>query len=398
MYRHKNLVLSGAFLLCSANFLLAQGGPQSLKLQYSKGITIQHDSLFQMQVRFRMQERLGFTTMSGVDWSTKTADMRVRRCRLRLEGFVLDKRLRYLFHLGFSKADLDLEATTTTQVIRDAIVYYRPSGDLQIGLGQTKLPGNRQRVISSGDQQFPDLSITNAAFNLDRDFGFFFTDTVRLGSQQLQVKGAWTTGDGRGASPGTGGFAYTGRFDWLPLGAFTNGGDYYEGDLAMEPKPKVSIGGVYSWNDRAARTGGQLGNDLYSARSMSTAIVDLLVKYRGWALSAEGFQRQCSDPITHDLLNNTRFVLTGQGFNGQLSKYFKSKYEIAGRYSLVLPSDQVSALSVRTEETLLGATRYINKHRVKLQTYIGYRWTLGDMALDHPGNNWTTMFQIEFGI
>ena len=351
MYQHRHFVLCGALLLSTTNFLHAQGGPPPLKVQYFKGITIQHDSLFQMQIRFRMQERLGFTTVSGEDWSTGTADMRVRRCRLRLEGFVLNKRLRYLLQLGFAKADLDLDNSTTTQIIRDAIVYYRPNANLQVGIGQTKLPGNRQRVVSSGDLQFADRSIVNGAFTLDRDFGLFLTDTVRMGSQQLLLKGAWTTGDGRGASPGTGGFAYTGRFEWLPLGAFTGGGDYYEGDLAMEPKPKMSIGGVYSWNDRAVRAGGQLGSDLYSARSMSTAIVDLLVKYRGWALSTEAFQRECSDPITHDALNNTRFVLTGQGFNGQLSKYFKSKFEIAGRYSIVLPSDEVSALSKRTEET-----------------------------------------------
>ncbi len=45
----------------------------------------------------------------------------------------------------------------------------------------------------------------------------------------------------------------------LPFGAFTNGGDYFEGDLAREKTPKLSIGLAYSHNENASRTAGQLG-------------------------------------------------------------------------------------------------------------------------------------------
>ena len=58
----------------------------------------------------------------------------------------------------------------------------------------------------------------------------------------MQLKGAFSTGDGRNALPIDGGMAYTGRIEWLPFGAFTNKGDYSEGDIEMEPKPKFSLG------------------------------------------------------------------------------------------------------------------------------------------------------------
>jgi phosphate-selective porin OprO and OprP len=47
---------------------------------------------------------------------------------------------------------------------------------------------------------------------------------------------------------------------------------------------------------------------------------------------------------------------------------------------------------------LLGATKYLNGHRIKLQLYLGYRWLEQNMALNGAGNAWTTMFQVEFGI
>ena len=104
------------------------------------------------------------------------------------------------------------------------------------------MPGNRQRVISSGNLQFPDRSIANAVFTLDRDFGVFAYWTIPFAGQEVQLKGAFSTGDGRNALPSDGGMAYTGRVEWLPLGRFTNKGDYSEGDIEMEPKPKFSLG------------------------------------------------------------------------------------------------------------------------------------------------------------
>ncbi len=367
-------------------------------IEVRDGISIRQDSLFLLNLRFRMQNRLGFTTMSGEDWSARTVDARVRRLRLRLDGFVLQRKLQYYIQLNFSRADLDLDGGTVAQPVRDAMVYYHFNEKVYIGVGQSKLPGNRQRVISSGNQQFPDRSIANGAFTLDRDYGVFGYWTIPFATQELQLKGALSTGDGRGAQPGNSGLGYTGRLEWLPLGRFTNKGDYSEGDLEFEPKPKLAFGATYHFNDRAYRTGGQLGAELYAARTFTTAIADMVLKYQGWALSSEFFDRQCDDPITVNADGSQRFVLTGQGVNLQLSKYFRSKYEVASRYTVIQPRASTAMLSSRTEEFLLGASKYLSGHRIKLQTYLGYRWLNGQMDLGSTGNAWTAMFQVEFGI
>ncbi|MBX2980520.1 MAG: porin [Flavobacteriales bacterium] len=367
-------------------------------IEVQDGISIKKDSLFLLNLRFRMQNRLGFITEGGDDLDIAVVDARVRRLRLRFDGFVMSERIRYYIQLSFSKADQDLESGTVPQTIRDAMVYYHVNRRFYLGFGQSKLPGNRQRVISSGNLQLPDRSIANAAYTLDRDFGVFGYWTLPMGPQELQVKGAFTTGDGRGASPSGPGMAYTGRLEWLPLGRFTNSGDYSEGDQEFEPKPKLSVAGTYSFNDRAYRTGGQLGSELYGERDMSTFIVDMVMKYQGWALSSEYFDRRCDDPITTSADGMVRFVRAGTGVNTQLSKLFKSRYELVGRYSHVLPSAQLEGLAPTTEELLLGSSKYLNGHRIKLQTYGGYRWLDRNMDFDRSRNNWTLMFQVEFGI
>lgn len=368
-------------------------------IEVKDGISFRKDTLFLLALRFRMQNRMGFTTVSGDDFSVKAVDARVRRLRLRLDGFMLTQRLRYYIQLNFSRSDLELESPEgTAQPIRDAMVYYHFNKRFYIGLGQSKLPGNRQRVNSSGNLQFPDRSIANAAYTLDRDFGFFAYWTLPMGKQEFQIKTALSSGDGRGALPVNEGMAYTGRLEWLPLGAFTNKGDYSEGDLEMEPKPKLSLAAGYSFNDRSTRTNGQLGPELYGYRDAGTFIADAMLKYKGWALSSEYFDRRCDDPITVDEDGAVAVVTVGTGFNAELSKYLRSKYEIAGRYSVVDPSRAIDAYRKRTDEALVGVTRYLNGHRIKLQAYSGYRWIDQDVDTPSAGNAWTFLFQVEFGI
>ncbi|MBK8227019.1 MAG: porin [Flavobacteriales bacterium] len=362
------------------------------------GLSFSKDSVFALNLRFRMQSRAGITTVGGDDLSVDAVDLRIRRLRLRLDGHVLARKLRYYVQLNFSRADLDLEGDVIAQPLRDALVYYYFGTNFYVGFGQGKLPGNRQRVISSGNQQFPDRSIANAAFTLDRDVGAFAYWTIPIGEQLVQLKGALTSGEGRGALIGNNGICYTGRLEWLPFGQFANSGDFSEGDLEMEAMPRLSLAAGYSYNDDAIRSGGQLGQELYAPTDMGTFIADAVLKYQGWALSAEAFQRDSDEPITTSETGAVRFVTSGQGLNAQLSKHFRSHWEIASRYTIVRPTGEVTALRARTEESLLGINRYLNGHRIKLQWYAGYRWTEGMAAFDHDGNSWTTLFQVEFGI
>lgn len=365
------------------------------------GISIKKNDKFLLNLRFRMQNRLGFTTVSNEPLKVESFEARVRRMRLRFDGYVVNKKLQYYFQLSFSRADQDLESGTIAQIIRDAILYYHFSNNFYIGFGQSKLPGNRQRVNSSGNLQFTDRSIVNASFNIDRDFGLFSYYSFHTGRAQWRTKLALTSGDGRNASPINNGLAYTGRLEFLPFGPFKDNGDFSEGDLEREETPKISLASSISFNNKASRVSGQLGSTLRENRDLTTFIAEFFFKYRGWALAAEWINRKSSNPFILDQETNTpaQIILEGSGINSQLSYLFKNNFELALRFASIKPADRVIDWHPEREEYLLGGTYYVNKHRIKVQLNIGKyydRNTVISMRSDR--DRWVVMTQVEFGI
>jgi hypothetical protein len=372
---------------------------ESALLEVQDGISISKDSLFLLNLRFRMQNRFGMQTFGGDDLGIDVIDARVRRLRLRFDGYVMNERLQYYIQLSFSRADQELDQAQISQTVRDAILYYRFSRRFYVGFGQAKLPGNRQRVVSSGNMQFADRSLVNNELTIDRDFGFFAYWTNYTPAGGFKLKTALTTGEGRGSLPGNNGLAYTARFEWLPLGEFTGGGDYSEGDLVRETKPKLSFGAGINQNYRAQRVGGQLGLDLHETRDITTFMADAVFKYKGWALSSEWIGRNVDNPFTYNAdSSSVRLVYKGSGINNQLSYYWPNGHELALRYTYMQPSAALAGFRRQTEELWLGWNRYLNGHRIKAQVFVRYRWLDGQMQLNHVGNHWATMLQVEFGI
>ena len=135
-------------------------------IEVGKGITFEpQNKLYKMTLRFRMQNMVAFHL--DKDFS------RVKRLRLRFDGYIFSPKLLYSIQLGFTPYDAQDLPNGNTNIVRDAIVYYMPNNSWNIGFGQTKIKANRARVNSSSALQFVDRSIVNSTFNIDRDFGFF---------------------------------------------------------------------------------------------------------------------------------------------------------------------------------------------------------------------------------
>jgi len=138
---------------------------------YGRGLGLTSpDSIFQLNIRFRMQNRMGYLNNEDQE---DAFDGQIRRLRLRFDGYVGNPKFLYAIQLSFAPGDVgEIEEGENINIIRDAVVFYRPNRHWSFVFGQTKLPGNRQRVNSSGALQLTDRSINNARFNIDRDFGF----------------------------------------------------------------------------------------------------------------------------------------------------------------------------------------------------------------------------------
>lgn len=361
------------------------------------------DSTFSLNFRFRMQNRAAYYTVSDDDFSASEIEARVRRLRMRIEGFVLNPKITYYVQLSFSRGDMDWSVkdnstfNNSPNIVRDAVVYYRPNKNFTFFIGQTKLPGNRQRVVSSGDLQFADRSIVNSTLNIDRDFGIQGIYENHISDFTFLLKGAITSGEGRNSLVSDAGLAYTGRIELLPFGKFTNKGDYFEGDLEREQKPKLALAGGYHYNENAWRTAGTLGKDLYEGRSLSSIIADVIFKYKGFAITAEYISRTTENPITTNSSGNERIIYVGDGKLIQASYIFKNNYEIAARYAIVTPENSVREIEKQFENYTLGITKYLNKHRLKLQGNVLYN-TETEMQLNESSGNWGFMFQVELGI
>lgn len=368
--------------------------------QYKKGLGVTTpDSMFSINFRFRMQNRLGYISKSEVDLTPEEFDFRVRRMRLRLDGFVFTPRLVYNIQLSFSRADMDWDVSGVPNVLRDAALHYYAGRGFTIGLGQTKLPGNRQRVVSSGDLQFADRSIVNNALTLDRDFGMFFSYAHTFKDNfNIKIKTAISSGEGRNVLKSDRGLAYTARVELLPFGEFTEKGDYFEGDLLHEPKPKLAICGGIHFNDRALRTGGQLGKELYAARPIYWYEADLLFKYRGIALSSEFMRRTTDSAVTVNDKKDVRYIYIGNGINTQLSYCTKKMWEVALRHSLLVPGKDIRRYESQKSEYGICLSKYIMKHRLKIQTDLTYRRDRDMIANEMKHSSFQFRFQIELGI
>ena len=366
---------------------------------YGKGLGLTSpDSIFQLNIRFRMQNR---ATFNHFEDGEESIDAQVRRLRLRFDGYVGNPQFMYSIQLSFAPEDVgEIEDGKNINIIRDAVVVYKPNSHWDFSFGQTKLPGNRQRLNSSGGLQLTDRSINNARFNIDRDFGLQIHNTNEFEDKfSYNFRTAISMGEGRNWTDNNDtGLALTGKAEIYPFGAFKKTGAYFEGDLMREESPKLMLSGAYSQNNQAKRERGQTGQELFESRTIRSAFADLIFKYDGWAFMSAFMTRMANDPLTinPEDVNDVRYVFVGKGIDFQGSYLFRNNYEIIGRYSNQWVDDEIRMFEPNTQQFSLGLTKYIWEHAFKLQAEATYETR--DYFLDEDTNNWYVRFQVEIGI
>lgn len=365
---------------------------------FGKGLGITSpDSLFHINIRFRIQNR--FSYLKNEDDDEAALDGQIRRLRLRFDGFVGNPKFLYVIQLSFAPGDVgEITEGENLNIIRDAVVYYNATKKWNFGFGQTKLPGNRQRVNSSGALQLTDRTINNARFNIDRDFGFFINHLNEKKDEfSWNLKSAISTGDGRNytKSPDNG-LAYTSKLEILPFGKFGKDGAYFEGDQFRETSPKLMLSAAYHFNHKAKRQAGVLGGELYEARNLRSLFGDAILKYQGYSIMASYMDRNTSNPITTNDDGDISRVFIGRGVDFQTSYLFRNNYELIGRYSIVNPDDKISSRFPDQKQYSIGLTKYFWEHAFKIQLEA----SLDQLDYENGASdqNVYVRFQVEMGI
>ncbi len=341
------------------------------------------DSSWSMKFGLRFQTLfIGTTSFKDDEVTNSKSDFLIRRARLKFDGFAYSPKLQYKFEVGLSNRDisgLTVENGTSPRMILDALLKYNFYKNFTLWIGQTKLPGNRERVISSGDLQFVNRSLLNSRYNIDRDIGIQLRHHFTLGDRFLiREIFAISQGEGRNITIGNlGGYDYTARVEFLPFGAFAKKGDYKGSDLLREQNQKLSIGITYDMHDRAVREGGNIGKFMttdigYFETDINTLFIDLMYKYKGISVMAEYANKQSDNAFAKDsdgTLTGDN-VIVGTGLNTQVGYLFKSNWEIALRYTTIDPAKKLN--TDITNQYTIGGSRYLNGHKLKVQADLSY--------------------------
>ena len=353
--------------------------------KFGKGLfnLIGKDSTWSMKVGLRFQ------TLATSNWDAKNglsnpgSSMMIRRSRLKFDGFAYSPKLKYKVELGLSNRDQSGASQYTSNAPRyilDAVLKWNFSGNFVLWLGQTKLPGNRERVISSANLQQVDRSLLNSRFTIDRDMGIQMRHHFNL-TDTFLVKEIFSMaqGEGRNITKGNlGGHQYTTRLELFPFGDFASKGDYKGSDLKFEQNPKLSLGFAYDFNNNASKTrsnqGSYMTNDVgFFSTNISTLFIDAMFKYKGFSLMAEYADRDAKDPFAKNsdgTLTND-IVQVGSGLNLQSGYLLSKTVEVSGRYTNISMDKNITGKGAENQYTL-GISKYISGHSLKVQTDVSY--------------------------
>jgi phosphate-selective porin OprO/OprP len=344
---------------------------------------IAKDSSFSVKFAPRIQSRYQSEwSYNGEDYDPANINFSVRRARLKFGGFAFSPKLKYKIELGLSNRDIsgaNVYNRNTPRYILDAVVMWNFHENFELWAGQTKLPGNIERVVSSANLQLIDRSLLNSKFNIDRDVGIQLRHKLRLGGNWIiKEKFSISQGEGRNITEGNiGGLQYTSRLELLPFGEFSSKGDYSQGDLKREKSIKAMFGFTYDINENAVKSRSNMGSYLIQSSGglfetdITTIFLDGVIKYNGFALTGEYANRDADqiEALEEDGRTKTGAVVgAGSASNIQGSYLFKNNFEITARYTNI-NFKEITRLSDLKQITF-GVSKYVVGHSLKIQADI----------------------------
>ncbi|MCA9614758.1 MAG: hypothetical protein H6720_27280 [Sandaracinus sp.] len=354
---------------------------ERLRFVPGKGLEINSaDGAFRLRTRVRVQFRYTAEGEDG-DWQHQ---FHLRRARLVFDGHAFTDDITFKLELAVSPADSGMrdnfsDTSPRFTPLLDFYVELRQLRDLTVRVGQYKVPGNRQRVISSGDLQLVDRSLLNNEFNIDRDVGVDLRSRDFLGLGFLRYYAGVFMARGRDSHGFDDfGMMYLARVEVLPLGMFD---DYQEADFDRAgPRLSLGLGGAYI--DRARRDRGILGRAPADGGTTDTAhlFADAVFMAYGLSVTTElAYRHGTRNPgdAVDEMGMNVPVAAPRNGYGMHLQAGYlipRLPVEVAARYGFVRGTGSNTALG-DDNELVLGVSYYFAHHPLKLQADYGHEWS-----------------------
>jgi hypothetical protein len=336
----------------------------------------------QVNVRFQLRFSSPFESAPRKESDLDRPDestLAFRRARFKMAGHIAASWLEYKYEhdlVGGNLLDLRFDVGPEWMKLR---------------AGQWKADYSRERMDSSGAQQFVERSIVNREFTIDRQKGVELMGRLAKGSvADSQYFVGVFTGQGRGIfhergipkGAADGGPMWLVRYQWNPLGG---GVELSQSDLERLSDPRVSIavataGNRGSYTRFSSSGGGQMDGFEAGAPgqySLRQYLAETAYEQKGFSLQQEFHWKRVTDNrnLTETHMRGG-YIQAGYFFN-EICRKIPRQLEFAGRFAFVDPRTARSNDLIR--ETGVAANWFFNGHEDKLSADVSrYSLTLAD--------------------
>ena len=320
------------------------------------------------------------------------SNFEARRLRMKIGGHGFKPWLKYYFEVDLqpSRDDDDDGSDSSARVI-DYRIDFAKWDPLAFRVGQWKIDLNRERVDSSGRQQFVERSIVNRQFTIDRQLGaqvkgHLFKNTAA----DMRYWAGIFNGEGRSINNNGNSHMYMGRLQWnflgrdlkwrqtdveytdLPTGSFAIAGATNKGTCTRWSSS--GCGNLDGFTRPGDADQDQFKIDQY--------VQELAFKYRGFSFQQEYHRKDIEDRVLDTDSELTGFYAqTGYFFNNLIPSW-PSQLELAARYAYVEEPNAVDrSFDNEREEYTLGANWFFRGHNNKITMDYSHL-TLDDGLLD----------------
>ncbi len=309
--------------------------------------------------------------------SNEQSNFEARRLRMKIGGHGFQPWIQYYFEVDLMPSrDVDDPSEASSARVIDWRIDLAKWDWGGIRIGQWKVDLNRERVDSSGRQQFVERSIANRVFTIDRQIGVqlrghLFQDTAA----DMRYYAGVFNGEGRGVNNADDNLMYMARIQWNFLGRDLS---WRQTDVEFTELPTGSLaiagmthtGSCTRWSSSGCgsldgfTSPAKAASDQYDIRQV---VQEFAFKYRGFSAQQELHRKQI-----HDRLSGTRSELTGGYlqagyFFHNLFPAIPAPLELAARYAYVdEPNAVIRGFENERREFTLGANWFFAGHNSKL--------------------------------
>ena len=348
----------------------------------TKGFRLEsRDGNFQTNLQWRAQLRATSPFRSDPrqldDFDDAETTAEGRRLRMKIGGHGYKPWLKYYFEVDLQPTrDSDDSSSKASARVIDWRIDVAKSKAFGIRVGQWKIDYNRERVDSSGRQQFVERSIVNRVFTVDRQMGLGFRGRLFEGTgADLRYYAGAFTGEGRGVSNDDQELMYISRLQWNFLGRDLA---LRQTDVERTEKPTGSLAlGAATHKGRATRWSSSGGGNLDGFDSVSNAldgqyqvqqgVAEFAYKHQGFSTQNEYHWKNIEDTVAGNDSDLRGFYSQVGYFFNETFAWFPEELELAARYAwLEEPNETDIDLYNERQEYTLGANWFFNGHNNKL--------------------------------